>query len=256
MLHSFSGANGKQPKAGLVQLADGRLYGTTPVGGSANNGVIYSIGTGSDPVPAPDPTPDPVPDPTNGTITVTSASTGAEWGVGSRRGISWKHSLGEGSTVRVELSRNGGTSWEVIAPSVTNGSTTGTFYWTVSGATTQNARIRVSKVGGGASDVNDKAFAIAAPYVRVTSGVAWNVGSSATVRWGGNLGALEYVKVELSRDGGLTYPTVLSSKTASDGSLTISSVAAAWRTTRARVRITWLDNGAVRDSSDVNFVID
>jgi hypothetical protein len=42
----------------------------------------------------------------------------------------------------------------------------------------------------------------------------------------------------------------------SDGSLTISSVPAAWRTTRARVRITWLDNAAVRDSSDVNFVID
>jgi uncharacterized repeat protein (TIGR03803 family) len=259
LLHSFNGTDGKQPKAGLVQLGDGGLYGTTAVGGSANNGVIYRIAPGdtSSPEPSPEPSPDPEPSPSpDGTINVTAPNAAVEWGIGSRRAITWKHSMGSGSTVRVELSRNGGSTWEVIASSVTNGATAGAFYWTVSGAGTTNARIRVSSADGSIKDVNDKAFAIAAPYIRVTSGAAWNVSGSATVTWGSNLGVLEYVKVELSRDGGVTYATVLSSKTISDGSLTISSVPSTWRTTRARVRITWLDNSAVRDASDVSFVID
>jgi uncharacterized repeat protein (TIGR03803 family) len=42
-LHSFDGATGSQPLAGLVQGADGNFYGTTYIGGSQNYGEIFKV---------------------------------------------------------------------------------------------------------------------------------------------------------------------------------------------------------------------
>ncbi|HET8923589.1 MAG TPA: choice-of-anchor tandem repeat GloVer-containing protein [Candidatus Acidoferrum sp.] len=44
-LHSFSGADGSLLSAGLVQIADGSLYGTTENGGPANWGTVFKITT-------------------------------------------------------------------------------------------------------------------------------------------------------------------------------------------------------------------
>jgi uncharacterized repeat protein (TIGR03803 family) len=44
-LHDFSGADGVNPHAGLVQADDDRLYGVTVFGGAFNGGVIFSLGT-------------------------------------------------------------------------------------------------------------------------------------------------------------------------------------------------------------------
>lgn len=54
ILHSFSGGlDGQQPYAGLVQAADGSLYGTTDYGGTNNAGVVFKVnpdGSGNSPV--------------------------------------------------------------------------------------------------------------------------------------------------------------------------------------------------------------
>ena len=42
-MHTFSGADGRLPVAGLIQAADGYLYGTTLQGGTLNRGVIFRI---------------------------------------------------------------------------------------------------------------------------------------------------------------------------------------------------------------------
>jgi uncharacterized repeat protein (TIGR03803 family) len=42
-LHSFDGATGSQPLAGLVQGTDGNFYGTTYIGGSQNYGEIFKV---------------------------------------------------------------------------------------------------------------------------------------------------------------------------------------------------------------------
>lgn len=46
ILHSFSGADGSEPKAQLVQASDGNFYGTTSSGGSANSGTVFKMTPG------------------------------------------------------------------------------------------------------------------------------------------------------------------------------------------------------------------
>jgi len=45
VLHSFSGRQGLEPEAPLVQGADGTLYGTTSFGGKAGEGTVFRINT-------------------------------------------------------------------------------------------------------------------------------------------------------------------------------------------------------------------
>jgi uncharacterized repeat protein (TIGR03803 family) len=54
LLHSFSGPDGNRPIAGLLQAADGMLYGTTALGGAFGLGVVFRIETAPvAPVPLP-----------------------------------------------------------------------------------------------------------------------------------------------------------------------------------------------------------
>jgi uncharacterized repeat protein (TIGR03803 family) len=43
VLHSFTGADGAQPRAGLLRDKAGNLYGTTTKGGASGNGVVFKI---------------------------------------------------------------------------------------------------------------------------------------------------------------------------------------------------------------------
>ena len=106
-----------------------------------------------------------------------------------------------------------------------------------------------------ASNVN---FTIAEPFVAVTrpnlSTHVWTAGTKQTIQWASNLGALEKVAIELSQDGGSTYPIVLLAATPSDGKQAIT-VQSGWITAAARVRITWVKSAVVSDSSDESFAI-
>ena len=65
--------------------------------------------------------------------------------MGTSRTITWSHNLGASAFVRLELSRDGGASWEIIASSAQNtAAATGFFQWAVTGPQTPNARIRVT----------------------------------------------------------------------------------------------------------------
>lgn len=44
-LYNFSGPDGSSPFAGLTQAADGKLYGTTPIGGTNASGTVFRITT-------------------------------------------------------------------------------------------------------------------------------------------------------------------------------------------------------------------
>jgi uncharacterized repeat protein (TIGR03803 family) len=45
VLHSFTGADGDTPLAGVILDSAGNLYGTTSEGGTTNNGVVYKLDT-------------------------------------------------------------------------------------------------------------------------------------------------------------------------------------------------------------------
>jgi hypothetical protein len=202
----------------------------------------------------------PPPPPPAASVTVVTPNSATNWGIGSTWQLKWQHTLGTGSYVRVELSRDGGATWSDIAPSVLNTSATaGSLNWVVTGPETAQALIRVSSVDTpSVADVSDNVFRIAAPSVRVTdpntASIVWTTGTTATVRWSHNLGGKESVRIELSLDGGISYPIVLASSTPCDGSHPIT-VQSGWSTPAARVRVVWLRDLAVADASDVNFTI-
>lgn len=96
-------------------------------------------------------------------------------------------------------------------------------------------------------------FKVTAP----NTNVSWPGGSSQTITWdvnGTDAGAVNCanVKISLSTDGGVTFPTVISASTPNDGTevVTIPSTA----TTTARIKIEAVGN-IFFDMSDVNFSI-
>jgi hypothetical protein len=189
-------------------------------------------------------------------VTLVSPNGGDNWGVGSKQQIKWKHNLGEGSQVRLEVSRDGGATYTVLASAVANKLSAGVFNWVVTGPTSASTLIRVSWTGGKAVDVSDKAFRIAAPFITVTSpngGETWVAGSPATVQWTDNLGTADQVEIRLSTNGGSSYPIVVT-RTKADGKQGIA-VQSAWLSSTARLQITWLNTPPVTDVSNTNFRI-
>jgi hypothetical protein len=92
-----------------------------------------------------------------GTITVTAPNGGETWTIGTVQAILWSSSW-TGGTVKIELSRKGGTGWKTLASSTPNDRV---HNWTVTSPSTSAARIRVSNVGDSAvSDMSDVNFTI------------------------------------------------------------------------------------------------
>lgn len=90
-------------------------------------------------------------------ITVVEPNGGETWRVKKTRTIRWNSSLVTGD-VKIELSRNGGATWEVLFASTPND---GSQNWKVSGPTTAEAKIRVSGKNEAVFDTSDGVFRIA-----------------------------------------------------------------------------------------------
>jgi hypothetical protein len=193
---------------------------------------------------------------------------GANWGAGTQRAVMWTSNASATEKVRIRLSTDGGATFPVtLAPGTAND---GLQFVNVPNTPSAAARVRVELADNAAvGDVSDASFVIGAPFVRVTSpngGEKWTPGSTRTVRWVSNLGAQERVSIELSTDGGASWravapsaaaaaeaESVLVASTPSDGTQAV--VLPAVNSAAARLRIIWLDNPAVRDVSDGNFII-
>jgi len=185
------------------------------------------------------------------TITVTFPNGGETWRIGMSQAIQWTSTNLTGN-VKIELSRNAGSTYETLFASTAND---GSESWAVSGSTTAQARIRITSIDvPSLSDASDANFSIVQPTITVVvpnGGETWAVGANETIQWtSSNLTGS--VKIELSRSGGSTYETLFTS-TANDGteSWTVSSPV----TSQARIRITSIDISTVNDASDANFWI-
>jgi hypothetical protein len=191
-------------------------------------------------------------------VTVLAPNTAVSWTIGTAQTIRWSHNLGANSSVRIDLSRNEGMTWESIAASVQNSAaTSGTFVWTVNGPATTAALIRVAGVGEPASDINDVTFSIIAPAVTVTApntAVTWRSGTVQTIRFTHNLGIGQAFAIDVSRDGGNNWAplTSVTSTSATTGSFAWTVTAPP--TSRARIRVRAARDAAT-DTSDVDFTI-
>ena len=190
-------------------------------------------------------------------ITLLEPTSAVNWGIGTARRIRWSGQLPPNATVDIELSRDGGSAW---SPIVTAAPNVGTYDWRVTEPASATCRVRVSWTGfATVSDVSDADFAIAGPFVRVTApntDVQWLVGSGRSITWAHNLGRLEAVDIDVSRNGGESWSVV------ADGVANVLDALGAftWTVTgpptrRALVRIRWAAGAAVADVSDVTFHI-
>jgi hypothetical protein len=191
------------------------------------------------------------------TMHVSVPNTAVTWFVGTTQAITWTNNLGTTATVKLEISRDGGSSWSEIAASVQNSSATGgSFNWTVTGPATTRARVRATWTQGAyATDTSNANFTIAAtPSITVNNPDSWTAGRNGTVNWSSVVPTPGNIKIELSIDGGATYPILLTASTPNDGSQRFS-IQTAWRTSQARLRVTWLTDPSVTDTSNSNFTI-
>jgi hypothetical protein len=169
--------------------------------------------------------------------------------VGTTTTITWSHNLPTNDTVRIELTRDGGASYETIATaapiSLPTNTTAGTFSWTVTGPPTTTARWRVTPnsfqpVPVGRQSQN---FAITTtPTLTLFSpsaGITYYT-NYVLAQWTSNAGNVGTVSVELSRNGGATYETLVASMP-NTGSFTGSISGPS--TDDARFRVTLTING-------------
>jgi hypothetical protein len=198
-------------------------------------------------------------------ITVTAPNGGENWLFGTTHGITWTHNLGTGESVSIDLSRDGGSTWESIASSVTNtGATTGQFSWLVTSPVTSRALVRVSWLHrpqgfvGFLSDRSDAPFTIAS-HIRVTTpnvAVTWAAGSERIVSWSHDYGASALFDVDVSTDGGQTWIAGLqnvAANSATTGSREMPMPGIV--TSQALVRVSPAGRPGDGDVSDVPFAL-
>jgi len=158
------------------------------------------------------------------TLTVTSPNGGENWEAGSSQALTWS-SVGITGNLNILISRNGGTSWTTI---FTNTPNDGTQIWTVTGTATTQGRIKVVSVTSPTVfDISTANFNII-PTLTVTSpngGENWSAGSARSITWKSS-GVTGYVNIQLSRDGGTNWTTIISNTTndCSQGRIKVVSV--------------------------------
>ncbi len=197
-----------------------------------------------------------------GTITVTAPNTAVDWGIGSTQQIKWNHNLGLNSYMKIEVSRDSGSTWSVINASFKNtGASASVFNWLVTGPITDGALIRVSWANGPTTtDNSNLEFIISDPYIVVaapaTTATNYGYETSRTQTWTTNLGPLDKVNVLMSTDGGATFPLALASNiVASNKTAPFTTPTLAAPVTSARIRVVWVANAAIQGTSPTNFLV-
>jgi hypothetical protein len=184
-------------------------------------------------------------------LELTSPLGGENWPLGSSQDITWSSS-GVSGNVNLLLSRDGGANWTSLFAGTPND---GSQSWTVNGAATAQARIKVVSVANSAIfDISPANFNLLAPSLRLSSplgGEKWSLGSSYDITWDSAL-VNGNVNILLSRDGGSSWATLFGG-TPNDGvqNWTVSGIA----TAKARVKVVSVTTPTLFDASDSNFSI-
>jgi hypothetical protein len=197
------------------------------------------------------------------TVTVTAPNGGEKLYSNTPYTIAWAG--GGAASFDVSASADGGATYAPVAGCTGLPAAARSCVWTTPGPASTNARIKVTahSAAGSIADVSNGAFTIVdgAALVTVTfpnSAVNLGIGSTQVIKWTHNLGTNSFVRIELSRDGGLTYPETLAAAhknaKATSGSFNWVVAGPATAGAQARIRVSWIA-GAAGDTSNQNFRI-
>jgi hypothetical protein len=180
---------------------------------------------------------------------LTSPNGGETWDVGSTEKFHWNSKNPQGN-IKIELSRNGGSVWEVLMTVPDTGSAT----WTVTGPATSQCIVRMTQLATGETDMSNNMFRLVDASLIVQSpngNEEWYIGEQKNITWTGT-GAFPMVKIEYSSDNGATW-TIVQDSTLNDGQYDwlVPSV----ESTQCLVRIKDARDGLPADVSDAVFKI-
>jgi hypothetical protein len=193
-----------------------------------------------------------------GSVTIAAPNGNEAWGIGTNKSITWTRTGTLSGNVKLEYSTDAGSTYPIgNLISNTADVVTGTPYtWAVPDAPTTQGRIKITYLGDTTvNDQSDNNFSIKGSVTMVTpnTNVTWSVGESRNIVWSRG-GSIANVKLNLSTDGGATYPTeIVATTPAADLSYawTVTDVVG----TQLRIKVTDASDNTVTDESDVNFTV-
>lgn len=185
------------------------------------------------------------------TITLINPVGGELFSVGFQKTIEWS-SINISGNVKIELSRDGGSIYESLFENTAND---GSEVWVVTGPITEQARIKITSLTApSVFDVSVTDFFIRNAAITLLSpngGETLRIGNLVTLMWDSE-NILGDIKVELSRDGGGNFETIVAA-TENDGSEIWIPTAPI--STTALIRLVANGNTNVSDVSDGMFNI-
>ena len=182
-------------------------------------------------------------------LTVTAPNGGENWGTGRAHEIKW-NSTGI-NTVRIELSQDGGSNWEIIVPDVTYSNL---YLWRVTGIASANCLMKINDhTEPNVNDKSDNVFTIFHPITVISPNGGENWGQDITydITWSST--DVNTVKIEYSPDDGSVWETIVSEVEASSGLYTWAIPDTSG--TQFLVRISDTSDPYVNDQSDNMFSI-
>lgn len=184
-------------------------------------------------------------------LSLTSPNGGEAWLPGTTQTLAWS-STNLTDPVKLEYSTDAGSSWLTIAANTAND---GSEPWVVPNTPSTTTRVRVSSVADPTvNDVSDANFTIIRPSLTLSSpngGESWLVGSTHSITWT-SANVAGSVKLEYSTDAGAHW-SLLAANTSNDGAETW--IVPNKPSSQARVRISSVSDGNIRDESDADFTI-
>jgi hypothetical protein len=188
------------------------------------------------------------------TPVVTAPNGGETWYAGSSQNITWTPSTFFTSTVNIEYSLDGGSTWSVIASNQTNN---GTYAWTIPNVNSTNALIKVSNYNYPSNyDVSNALFTLR-PYVRLlTPNGGEQLGScTQTTITFEKAPFYTSFNIEYSIDNGANWLTIQSNTTYSNTINNYNWTIPNNPSTQTLVRVTPFNVPSRADQSDAVFTI-
>jgi hypothetical protein len=191
------------------------------------------------------------------TITVVSPNGGESWLIGSTQTISW-NSVGPISQVMIEYTSDGGTTWNLIAAPVPNGTGGGTYSWTVPATPSGFCIVRVSDfMLSSINDVSNAFFTITSGTATVTApngGETWYVGSTQNITWT-YTGAPSQYNIDYSTNNGSTWSSVATNVSVGVGGGSYAWIIPNTPSNQCLVRVTDVTDVTRTDVSNAVFTI-